>query len=399
MRHRALLAWARADEPSARLWRAVLLFAVCDGFFSGLALAYAFKLFAVPGVLAFIAGQQILTTVGHGWAYRLMRTRSALGVLRAGVALFCLALAIGALLPRGAGSVAALCLLGGLARGLSYGARLWLEMHVPAGTERQRYLNAVEASKTLLGLGLPVLSAALLAAWHDEARVVFGLAAAVMLPVVAWQLRRPAPPGPSTGTLSVLALMRTPAYWRTASFYITDGASHAVRTALFVSGAMVVLGSVSRFSLMEACANALAAGMLAWQALHPDAGASLKKLALCLAVMALGWLCLLGALHWPGLLVGFVLANALALPLVTAQKASLTLQGMSAGVGNKESNSMARSVLLLAARLAALGLAALLAVVGGDALGTVQLMAALALVLLPLEYLFARRLARACADR
>ena len=126
---------------------------------------------------------------------------------------------------------------------------------------------------------------------------------------------------------------------------------------------------------MEICSNAVAIGLLAWQARHAGEGPSLPRLKRWLALLALAWLSLILALAYPLMLLPYVALFGIGLPLASSQKSSLTIQGMTQGQGDRESQSMARSILLVASRIACLLLCLGLTGLAGTAERAVALMA------------------------
>ncbi len=388
--------WLRGEQPAAVLWRSTLLFLATDVFFTGLVGAYAYSVGHILAVLAFIAGQQLMTTVGQFGANRLMR-RPELGALRTqrvGVAGLALTLALAGSLPLPLTvRLTALSLAGGMFRGVSYGARLWMEAQLPDAATRQRYLSAVEASSTTLKILAPAWALLLLWLWPTRPENVFLTAGVSILTWLA--LTRP---GRMTlrpaGALNVGGLLRQDAFWATVPYYVVEGAGHALRMALFVCGAMSVVGTVKAYAGVEMAASCLAAGLLGWQARKSLAGPSLPRLAGYLGLLGLSWAALAVALYWPWALPVFVAGYALGMPLVSAQKAGVTLGGMVKAQGSLEGNLFLRSCVLMSARVGTLAGCAALEALGWSARTQLSAMVLLALVLLPLEYWTAHRLHR-----
>jgi hypothetical protein len=148
---------------------------------------------------------------------------------------------------------------------------------------------------------------------------------------------------------------------------------------------------------VETCSSVVAAVFLAYQAQRPTAEPSLKRLKLSLALMAIGWLSLLGALHVATLLPVFVAAYALGNPLMNVVKNGLTLKGLAATGGTKHDNAIARIWLLAFARLTSLCVAACLVQWASSPQQGLTYVVGLALLLLPFEYRFAKRLS-VCAS-
>lgn len=166
-----------------------------------------------------------------------------------------------------------------------------------------------------------------------------------------------------------------------------------MRQALFVSGTIAVVGSVSAYGALESAASLVAALFMAWLSTRKSDGPSMRRLAYSLCVVGASWLLLLGALKLPLLLGGFVLLYALGNPLLISVKASLVLKGLASGTDSAQDNALARELMLMSARLAALVLAAVLAHLSSGLTEALVGVVVLMLALLPLEYAFARRIA------
>jgi hypothetical protein len=384
--------WFHSRSTEAIVWRSTLLFVAVDVFYTGFVGAYAFTHGQVLAVLLFIAGQQAATVAGQVLANRLMARPAwpALRLLRVGVAALAATLALAGALPLAPVlRLGLLSLLGGLARGLSYGARLWLEANLPGAAVRQAYLSAVEAAATLLKILAPLWALLVFRLLSEGVEAVFlsaGLAALGLLAGVRHE-RLDLPPARRA---ALLALLRQPRFWATTPYYVVEGAGHALRLSLFVCGAMTVVGSLAGYAQVETLASLLGAGLLTRQALRATTGPCLRTLRRLLGLLALAWLSLLGALHVPGLLVLFVAGYAVGLPLVNAQKMGVTLGGMVGSGVSLEASLLGRSLVLTAARVGTLGLCASLSLLGWTPRAMLVGMVGLTLALLPLEYWTAR---------
>ncbi|WP_298231215.1 hypothetical protein [uncultured Azohydromonas sp.] len=386
--------WFHSPSAEAVVWRSTLLFVGVDVFYTGFVGAYAFTHGQVLAVLLFIAGQQAATVLGQVAANRLMAREAwpALRLQRAGVAALAGTLVLAGALPVPVTArLVLLCGLGGLARGLSYGARLWLEANLPGAAVRQAYLCAVEAAATLLKLFAPLWALLVFRLFSESLAVVFLSAGLAALALLACMRHEPLSLPPARKA-AVLALLRQPRFWRTAPYYVVEGAGHALRLSLFVCGAMTVVGSLSGYAWVEALASLLGAGLLTRQALRAQSGPSLRTLRRLLGLMALAWASLLAALQVPWFLFFFVAGYAVGLPLVNAQKMGVTLGGMVKEGASLEASLLGRSIVLTASRVGTLGLCASLSLMGWTPRMLLLGMVGLTLALLPLEYWTAHRM-------
>lgn len=280
--------------------------------------------------------------------------------------------------------------MGGLARGVTYGTRLWMEAQLGGPGVRQRYLSMVEASSTLCKVVAPAWALLLLSV-TDRFESIFlsgGLLFLALLAVTRAQRSTFRVPQP----YQLVALWWQKAYWGNAPYFLVEGAGHALRTALFVSGAMTVVGSLKSYARVEMCASLLAAAWLLAQGRLALPGPSLRMLRKFLCLLALAWGCLLAALWSSWWLPGFVVLYAVSLPLVSAQKAGVTLNGMVQAQGALETHLMARSLLLTVARVCTLAVFGVVHWWGAPARDVLVGMVGAALLLLPLEYWTARRM-------
>ena len=389
------LPWLRSHEPEAVLWRSTLMFVALDVFFTGLVGAYAYTHAGVLAVLMFIMAQQAFSMVGQLVAQRAMHKHrlAPLRAQRMGVWGLALTLFITGIVPAPVQYLLViLCLAGGFARGLTYGARLWMEAQLSNAGRRQHYLSMVEASGIVFKIAAPSWSLLVLS-FTPRFETIFLSAGAVFCLLL---LATRASNGIFTSPVGyeLTALWKQREYWRTAPYFVVEGAGHALRTSLFVSGAMSVVGSLKSYALVEMCASILAAGWLFSQSRAVLSGPSLSKMRKFLTLLALAWGCLLGALWQPLLFPAFVVLYTLSLPLVNAQKAGVTLGGIAQAHGGIESNLMARSILLTAARVSTMGIFVGAYFLGSSAHTLLIAMSLTAMLLLPVEYWTARQLYR-----
>jgi hypothetical protein len=400
-------ATAPAVLPATALVRGALLFIVADSLFGSFGTAFVFTQCGLQGVLAFMIGWQLVSTgsyivnvyqfrAGGNFAARSYRGGIA-GMMAAVMLTGSLMLAQQqGLVELGLYStwwpVLLLGFVGGAARGAAFSSRTWLELNFTGGIQRQAYLSRTEALGTVMRLGLPLLAAGLLSLAHNNFGLFFVLLGGAGFAAV-YLLFRTSVDAPPVAPENPWGLLLAPRYWLTAPFYIVDGAGHALRTGLFVSGAMAVIGSAASYGFVETGASACAAALLWLQSQRAATAPNLKTLRRCLSVMAIAWAALFSALCQPLLLPAFVAAYALSNPLITVIKSGLTLGGLAQTGAVPQDNLIARMVLLTLGRVGALSLA--LVVTCAMANPTAQLVGSccLALALLPLDYLYSRRLA------
>jgi hypothetical protein len=390
-----LRTWLTSPLPASRLLRQVLLFAAVDVLFLSFAMAFAFTQYGLQGALLYLAAQYALSAAGFLGAFWRMQAEqhSASKVFRWGIGGMLVGLLAGGAVSSPAASLACLA-LAGFGRGMAWASRQWMEMHHTKGASREAYLALFQSVMTVFKLVGPLAAAGLLYVSHEDFHPLFLVIGATGLVVLLVLGRGEALETPAPGRPRPWQTLCSPEYWKTAPFYLLEGAGAALRQALFVSGTMTVVASVSAYGVLDAMASLAAAGCLAWLARHPAPGPSLRRLQVSLAIVGVSWLLLLGALHLPYLLVGFVATYAFGTPLLMTVKASLVLKGLSSAGSAAHDNAMARELLLAVARLVALGLAAILASSVVTPTAGLQLVVGLVLLLLPLEYHYAKRLAQ-----
>lgn len=325
-------------------------------------------------MLLFVCAQQLFGVAGHILANSCLSTAlwNPLYVQRLGLLGLAATLAVACAGPWSNTSALALMTVGaGLSRGLLYAARLWMEIHLEDRVRRQRYLTAAEAVNTGAKIVAPLVAAGMLWWYPQDVRGVFvwvGILALLVLSIPSERRFE----APLCRPLVLRAQLRYFSWSGSTPYFVAEGAAHALRLVLFVSGALAVVGSVKAFSLLDAAAYAAPAGL-----------PTLKKL---LWVMGLAWMCLLVAQWWPVFLPAFVALYATALPLTLAQKAGLTLNSLEQEGGAKEAAVLGRSLVLVAARSAILLFFWLVHLFG---LSTSQMLVAMigaGLLLLPVEY-------------
>lgn len=390
-----LRAWRSSPLPASRLLRQVLLFAAADVLFLSFAMAYAFSLYGLHGALLYLAAQYALSAAGFLGAFALMQSVRwpAARVFRLGLGAMLFGMLAGGIVTAPAASLACLT-LAGVGRGMAWASRQWMEMHHTKGADREAYLALLQTAMTVFKLSGPLGAAALLYASGDNFHLLFGVLGVLGLAALLAQRQGVPLATPAPGRPHPLRTLLSAEYWKTAPFYVLEGAGAALRQALFVSGTMTVVASVSAYGVLDALSSLAAAICLAWLARRPAAGPSLRRLQVSLAIVGTSWLLLLGALQVPQLLVGFVAAYAFGTPLLMTVKASLVLKGLASAGSAAHDNAMARELLLAFARLAALVLAAVLASSAVSPAVGLQMVVGLVLLLLPLEYHYAKVLAQ-----
>lgn len=395
MRCLGTLETLKSPQPISTLLRGAMLFLTADIFYTGFGSAYAYAHRGVQGVLIFLALSQLISTLAYvANVYRMQgHDRTALQGYRAGIAGMFASLLVASFLVRDLAVLGSLAFLGGAARGVAFSSRTWLELSHTRTAMRERYLGISEALGALLRLAGPLLSGALLFWLNDNFYVLFGAVGAAGLALVEPTFRAKLATAPP-GKLQPVKTLLSKKFWSTSPFYIMDGAGHALRTALFVSGAMAIVGSAAGYSLVEALASFFAAGLLWWHAHRPAHQPSLARLRNSVVLLGFGWLCLMLALVQPLVLPVFVAAYAIGNPLVTMVKSGLTLKGLAAAGTAPQDNLIARMMLLTLGRFSALGLAFALTSWTVSARANIVVVAALALLLLPFEYYYARKLSR-----
>lgn len=379
--------------PAFCLLRQVLLFAAVDVVFIGFSMAYAHARHGLTGALLFLAAQYLLAAVGFVGAFVLMRAprHTPARMFRAGVGGMLLGmLAVGA---TGNSLLGLACLAAaGGGRGVVWGARTWLEMHHTKRESREAYLALLQGAMTAFKLVGPLVAAGVMYASGENFQLLFATIGVLGFAGL-WALRgKDGLPTPVPGPARPLQALMARSYWTTAPFYITEGAGAALRQVLFVSGTLSVVTSVSAYGVVDALSSLAAALCLVWLARHPGAGPSLRRLRGSLALVALSWLLLLGALALPVLLAGFVAMYAFGTPLLATVKSSLVLKGLTGSGGAPHDNAMARQLILAVARLGALALAAALAGSGVAPEAGLAIVVGLVLLVTPLEYHYAKKL-------
>lgn len=401
---------ASSISSSSTLLKGALLFIVADILFSSFGTAFVYANFKIIGVLFFMIGWQICSTIAYVLnVYNFGKQADlAFKSYKAGILGLLLTLILcGVLLwspfqnligPDYVKKSALFVLLvfGGTFRGIAFSSRTWLELNHTKGAIREKYLFKAESIGTVLKVLLPILSATILKLSQDDFGVLFVTTGSACTLSVLILLR---------GTLNTTTakpqapwgLLTKKSYWNTAPFYILDGASHALRTALFVSGAMAAVGSAAAFGVVEACASLTAASLLWWQANHPKQEPSLAKLRISQILLAFGWGSLIGALKYAWLLPFFIVSYAISHPFITVIKSGLTLKGLAQTQACPQDNLIARMLLLTLGRLSALGMALCLVQFSYGLVAQLIAVCFLALMVLPLEYLYAKRLSGAGA--
>ena len=381
------------DMTSAALLRRMLAFVAVDVLFLSFATAHLFEYGGILAAMLYLAAQYTVSTAGYLSGFYVMRLcgTSAQASVRAGLALLSLCL-LGASQAT-TGVAIAFLVLAGLGRGVAWAGRQWLELHKTEGASREQYLALLTGLSTLVKIVLPSIAATV--AYFDSDTIqpilIFGGVVGI-LGVLVWKptsvLRCP-PVGP----LHPISTLASPAYRNNAGFFLLDAGGASLRQALFVSGTMAVLGSLSAFGIVESSAALLSALVLALLATRPTSSPSIGLLKGSMALMALAWLCLLLTTWHPWMLALFVGLYALSQPLLQTVKSSLVLKGLMAPGIAPQNSAIARELLQLAARVSALLAGAVLTTLPEFEYGALILSVILLLIMMPFEFSRARTIA------
>lgn len=383
------------------LLRGVAWFWCADILFTGFASAFAYSKYGVQGVLAYLFLSQFAIVAGY-LANMVVMHRFQVQpwkAYRAGSACIFVSLLTAGSLSGELAMLMAMAAIGGAGRGIAFSARVWLELHHTDASLRERYLGLGEATGATMRLVIPVVAGIMLAkatgpGQGDNFHPLFVWAGALGIIGTMLFFGTPlstTPPGP----LNLRQAFSTGAIWRTAPFFVVDGAGLALRTALFVAGAMALVGSAAKYGLVEAGASCFAIGLLVWRARHATPDPSLPRLRNNLLLLAFGWLMLLSALKYAVLLPLFVAAYAWGTPLVAMVKTGLSLKAMALpGVTTQDAMS-SRMLLFCFGRMLVLGVSWLLTASAALSKGHLVILVGIALALLPLEYYYAKRLHKA----
>jgi hypothetical protein len=380
------------------LLRGVGWFWCADILFTGFASAFAYSNYGVQGVLAYLFLTQFAIVAGY-LANMVVMARFKVEpwlAYRAGSACVFGGLLAAGLLPSALVMLVAMALIGGAGRGIAFSSRVWLELHHTDASLRERYLGLSEATGALLRLVVPVLAGVVLAraagpGQEDNFRPLFLSAGAFGIVGTFLFFGRPLST-PLPGPLNLGQAFGSAAIWKTAPFFVVDGAGLALRTALFVAGAMALVGSAAKYGLVEAGASCFAIGLLVWRARHATPDPSLPRLRNNLLLLGFGWLMLLLALQYVVLLPLFVAAYALGTPLVTMVKTGLSLKAMALPGITTQDAMASRMLLFCFGRALVLGVSWLLTASASLSKGHLAILVGIAILLLPLEYYYAKRL-------
>lgn len=378
-----------------QMLRALLGVSALDSVIMGFALAHGYAHFGLPGAMVYLAAQFLIGYAGFWVALVRMRNPLVLGgsVLRSGMLASSLCLAIGALVPDPLLALA-LFALSGLGRGHAWAERIWLDMHLSHGRNRDSYLSLLHAGLSAFKVVGPALAAGILLLTQDDPQHLF-LIMSLGLAVLSWRIRTPFP-RPVPGPVQPLAPLLQASYWKNGAFYLLEGSSGALRLALFASGTMYVVGTLAHYGMVEAGASALSALTLVWLARHRGTVNRMTRLIWAMAMTAVAWLALILTTHWPPFLAVFVSGSALSAPLLTAVRHGLVVEGLSRGCArySPECHMLARETLMLVARVGALLVCAGIATFAQSPGQALQWGAALMLAVMPFEYLAARGMLR-----
>jgi hypothetical protein len=378
------------------LLRGAMWFWCAEILYTSFGSAFAYSYAGVQGVLVYMFWTQLPGVVSYLGNFSLMARYAwePWQTYRAGVATMFLSLLAAGLLPTPFMVLTALAVIGGAGRGIAYSSRFWLELHHTQGAQRERYLSLAEAVGALSRLCIPVISGILLAKASQGTDnfgplfAVFGVLGLAGCLLWFGNSLKTTIPGP----LNLRQPFSAANFWRTAPFFMVDGAGLALRTTLFVSGAMAVVGSAANYSWVEASASCVAIGLLLWQARHPAPEPSLGRLRNNLLLLGFGWLMLLLALQFSVLLLFFVAAYALGTPLVSMVKSGLSMKAMALPGVELQDAMSSRMLLFIVGRLAVMGGCWALTAGLTASKNNIAMLIGMAILLMPLEYYFAKRL-------
>ena len=291
-----------------------------------------------------------------------------------------------------------LMILASVAVGGAFSAKHWHELKSTSGAQREAYLYWTQGAAIAIRIGGMGISAFVLWIYQEDMRLFLTAAniLAFLLLLIAGPIHGTVrPPGLPRPWLS----LQCPRYWKSAPFFLMEAGSSALRTLVGLTGVLTVVGAPSSYSLAESLSGIVAAATAAWLVTRPTLGPSLSRLRAGLSLMGLAWLALAGALlHWPVLLMAYLVCSAIAAPVVGACYSGLVMKSMEDYSGDLQSSMLARELLLLGARTLALALAWALTSWLPDPTPRMLVVLGLTVALLPLEYAYARGLAASTAS-
>ena len=337
---------------STSLDRRLLPFIVCQGAFSTLIGFAGVLVFARRGwsdTVLFTAGMLTVTMVGIVGAFALGRRLSLrpAHLIRAGFL-------VPALLLLGLGDEPwALALAIGLFIGLTWGARLWLELSLLSDADRDAYAARTTVWSVFAGLCATLTVTVFLALSGERAAVVHVSYAVLALAAAVW-VPRHVPDTPAIHWTSPWSVVRQPGFARCLPLYGLESGLLGVGMVLGASGAVQALGVASHYGWAASAATVLGGlGLLAARR-HRHTGNRLHWMGLA----ALGMVAahtLLGASVWhPGFYIAHLLLLAAVQPFWFASEQVLN-QRLLDLEGALADRIVVREVVLWAFRMLALG--------------------------------------------
>jgi hypothetical protein len=384
-----------ASNSVFQLLQGVLMFVFVEVFFTGFGAAFAYSSHQLAGVLTFLLVSQVMSPITYIANLHAIKRggNSAARHMNLGTATMFLSIMLGGMMEGHAGASIVMAAIGGAGRGVAFCSRTWLEIKLTRHAVRERYLSRLESLGTILKVAIPLVASGVLAVSSDRFIWLFlgvGLLGTIFtLIFVPVDIESDAP-----DRIGLKESIRQRGVWATAPFFLADGAGYAVRTAMFVSGAMAVVGSAAGYASIEAGASLLAASILWWISTKHKTEPSLSRLRDSLTLMAFAWGGLVAALHEPWALAVFVAGYAAANPLVTMCKRGLTLKEFSNPHTSVSAGMAARMLLITGGRFIGLGVAlAINAMVQEQSMRLICLVL-FALLLIPAEYYSAASISR-----
>ena len=381
----------RTVTPVRDLLRGVLAYKVAESLYFSFSLAFAYLHHGFIGCLIFFGLQSAGIAVGYYGGLTLFArapTRARHSLQWAGLVWAASLTATGCFTGTAASAV---LLSGSIFGGAAIAVKQWHELTRTSGAVRESYLLLAHSAGSLIRIASLACAAILLACVHGEANLFYVICGALGVVALLWA-------GPLEVATALdarprpLAALFDRAYWHSAPFFLLESGSGALRTLVSVTGALAIVKSASAYSTVEAGMSVLSATTAAWLAGRRSAGPDLGRLRAGLLVMAVAWATLAGALVWPILFAVFVVLSALVSPLVSAAYDSLVMQSMANPRHSLQSNAVARELILLVARGGAMAIAYALTRLVSAPSTMLLVVLALTVLLLPVEYMFARRI-------
>lgn len=389
-------AWAGCPRE---LFLGVTGISVVETFFWSFTLVYAFTQFGFKGALIFFALQCIAVLTGY-WATMVLFARKPTWADRMlqGTGVACASgLVFAGLSPNNVASLACL-LLSGVAVGGAVAVRQWLELTLTKGASREYYLVMRETANALIRIGGLTFAAYTLALLNNEMPPFFLISGSIGVLLMLWTgpMHGVVPPSESPKPFAAL-LDRS--YWNSAPFFLIESGSSALRGLIGVSGVMTIFASASKYGFIEVASALTSMSVMWWLGGRTINAPSLTRLSWGLTGLAVAWLALGVSLVLPWFFVLFLLGTACAGPVVSATYNSLVMTSMESPGHTLQSNAVAREILLVSARCGALLAALALTSFVTSPTTMLLLVLVMTVLLFPLEYVFAKRIATSALGR